>query len=379
MSVAPQLKEALQYRIKAQRGPLTGQSFDFEAATIKIGRGTDNELVLNGDLRASRHHAEIRWDGFELQIVNLSQKNFIVVNGEQVQSARLDSGTIVTIGESELRIEFDQESKTQVIAEAEAAEPKTRISTTPLEALSPPEPLPVVLVPKNNSPLQPTGIHGVMMGGAATNTPNYSTNIPGAINNPQMHAPRPRSARPQGRSGVKDNGRLRFYGLIVVVGLIGWWLISSNSAKKKELSFRSTEQIEKDLESSREEIKVFEARREKMDNVQYKRAQENYIRGFRDYKQGNYGRARESFQVVLNLDPDNELAKRYYQLSKLKFDESVKFNMLQGNRYREKKSWRLCKSSYFNVMAMLNNNQDPVFKEAKQYYDQCNLAEEGRF
>jgi hypothetical protein len=57
----------------------------------------------------------------------------------------------------------------------------------------------------------------------------------------------------------------------------------------------------------------------------------------------------------------------------------VKFHMLQGNRYREKKNWRMCTSSYFNVMTMLNNGQDPLFKEAKQYFDQCTLAQQGNY
>ncbi len=64
---------------------------------------------------------------------------------------------------------------------------------------------------------------------------------------------------------------------------------------------------------------------------------------------------REVFQVVLNLDPDNELAKRYYHLSKIKFDELVKFNMIQGNRYREKRNPAACVSrNYSNVLTMLS-------------------------
>ena len=116
-----------------------------------------------------------------------------------------------------------------------------------------------------------------------------------------------------------SGSKTQFYIIVAVIGIVFAWLMNSNVAKKKELSFRSSEQIEKEIETSREEMKEFENRKEKLDNVQFRRAQENYIRGFRDYKQGNFGRARESFQVVLNLDPDNELAKRYYQLAKLKF------------------------------------------------------------
>jgi tetratricopeptide (TPR) repeat protein len=126
---------------------------------------------------------------------------------------------------------------------------------------------------------------------------------------------------------------------------------------------------------------ILSLKKDKYDSVQYRRAQENFIRGFRDFQQGQYDRAREAFQVVLNLDPENELAKRYYQLSNIKFDELVKFNLIQGNRYREKRNWRMCQSNYSNVMTMLQGRKDdPTFKEARQLYQECSLnVETGRF
>lgn len=376
---APQITEALKYRINIKKGPIAGQKFELETLNLKIGRGNENGLVLANDLKASRLHAEIRWDGFELHIHNLSSKNFLIVNGAKVDKAKLDSGAVVHIGDSEFVIEYDQEEKTKFFT----AEPVVQATKAVLRKE---EPFPqfdaneVSVEMRSNPILQAvapapmsTAIRGGgMMGGAGTAHPNYSSNVPGAS------ASKRGRQKPRKLNTGSNSGRIRFYAIVAVVGLAGWWLMSPN-AKKKDLTFRSTEQIEQEIEASRDEIKEFEVRKEKMGNLQYKRAQENYIRGFRDYRQGNYGRARESFQVVLNLDPDNELAKRYYHMAKVKFDELVKFHMLQGNRYREKKNWRMCKASYFNTMTMLNNGQDPVFKEAKQYYDQCSLAEEGHF
>lgn len=336
MAAAPQLRSGIKFKVQFQLGPLAGQSMAFNKAVVQIGRGAENDLVLLSDLRASRLHAEIRWNGQELQIVNLSSKNFIAVNGRQVESAVLEPGAVVIVGESEFRVDFEKDH--------EFLEPQTKLVRDSVE--------PPVLV---QMPVRPQ--------------------VQVQVQVPKSKAPR-RNVR---ASPSDDGGKLRFYGLVLVIGLVFAWLMTSKSVKQKELTVRSAEQIKKDIEASQEELRVFAARKERLDNIQYKRAQENYIRGFRDYKQGNYGRARESFQVVLNLDPDNELAKRYYQLARLKFDERVKFHMLQGNRYREKKNWRMCKSSYFNVMTMVNNNQDPVFREAKQYYDQCSLAQEGRY
>jgi hypothetical protein len=385
MSAAPQLKTGLPFKIQIQRGPLAGQSFSFNKAIVEIGRGTDNDLILSNDLRASRKHAEIHWDGHQLRIINISSKSFLAVNGSQVESARLEPGSIIQIGESEFRIDFQPPTPeapadmnlNEPPVPSDLAEPKTKVNFEPeavvvqMPILQANRPYPVQQSPM--SPMPPSGI----MGGAAGGHPNYGTNLPGPMG---MPSPRPRNkGRRRVASGGSNSGRVRFYAIVAVIGLFFYWMMTSTPTKKKELTFRSTEQIEKDIETSKEDLKEFEARREKLDNVQYRRAQENYIRGFRDYKQGNYGRARESFQVVLNLDPDNELAKRYYQLAKLKFDETVKAHMLQGNRYREKKNWRMCASSYFNVMTMVANNQDPIFREAKQYYNECVLAQTGRY
>lgn len=378
MSAAPQLKQGLKYKIQIQRGPLAGQSYSFDKVVVEIGRGTDNDLILSNDLRASRKHAEIRWDGYDLHITNLSTKSFLAVNGLQVDNSKLEPGSIVMIGETEFRIDYepaaaaaaDPAEPTSAGVPDHLNEPKTKVN---FEADQVVVQMPILQATKP-SPVQPSPMmNSGMMAGAAGGFSNYGTNLPGNLGRP---SPRPsRSSRGSGDS----NSKMRFYAIVAVLAIGFIWLMTSTPNKKKELTFRSSEQIEKDIETSKEELKEFEARKEKLDNVQFRRAQENYIRGFRDYKQGNYGRARESFQVVLNLDPDNELAKRYYQLAKLKFDEMVKFNMLQGNRYREKKNWRMCTSSYFNVMTMVSNNQDPVFKEAKQYYNECVLAQEGRY
>jgi len=375
VTAAPKLNIGLQYKIQVQRGPLAGQSYSFGKGVISIGRGTDNDLILSNDLRASRKHAEIHWDGHELRIVNLSTKSFLAVNGNQEDAAVLEAGSIVLIGETEFRVDFQSPAGDLPSIPHDLVEPKTKVHfendavVVQMPVLQQTKPTP--LQPSVMGPMNPG-----MMGGAAGGSPNYGANLPGQMGLPPPN--RPRSSRNKIKRG--DSGsKTTFYVVVAVITIFFGWLMTSGPAKKKELTFRSTEQIEKDIETSKEDLKEFEARREKLDNVQFRRAQENYIRGFRDYKQGNYSRARESFQVVLNLDPDNELAKRYYQLSKLKFDEMVKFHMLQGNRYREKKNWRMCASSYFNVMTMVSNNQDPVFKEAKQYYNECILAQTGRF
>ncbi|BBC29313.1 ABC transporter, ATP-binding protein [Streptomyces graminofaciens] len=68
--------------------------------TVRIGRATDNDLVID-DLGVSRRHAELRArpDG-TYEIVDLGSHNGTFLNGRPVDEARITSGDIVGIGHS---------------------------------------------------------------------------------------------------------------------------------------------------------------------------------------------------------------------------------------------------------------------------------------
>jgi ABC-type multidrug transport system ATPase subunit/pSer/pThr/pTyr-binding forkhead associated (FHA) protein len=68
------------------------------AGTVRLGRGETNDIVL-GDLRASRHHAELRptADG-SFEVVDLGSRNGTFHNGRQITRAPLAPGDLVAIG-----------------------------------------------------------------------------------------------------------------------------------------------------------------------------------------------------------------------------------------------------------------------------------------
>ncbi|MFF7202741.1 FHA domain-containing protein [Streptomyces sp. NPDC008141] len=78
------------------------------ARTVRIGRGDDNDLVID-DLVVSRHHAELRAhsDG-TYEIVDIGSHNGTFLNGQPVESARIGSGDIVGIGHSAFCLVGDQ-------------------------------------------------------------------------------------------------------------------------------------------------------------------------------------------------------------------------------------------------------------------------------
>lgn len=354
MGAATQSKNTLKFDVEIVKGPHMGLKMSFTKEVVSIGRGPENDIVLANDPRVSRQHAEIRLRGTtEHVIVNLSQKNFIMVNNHMVESEVLGNHTVILIGDTEIIFSVEGPSLTPA-----ASRPAQATAQIPVQT-------PVVAP------------------AAAVSYP--TTGYGGYQPQPQQHQ-QPHSGSStfkQADSGLLENPKVRFYGIIGILVLIGFFLFSpSKKGKQKDPNeIRTTSISMQDAaQAEKRSQELLTVKKEKYDSIQYRRAQENFVKGFRDFQQGQYARAREAFQVVLNLDPDNELAQRYFHLSKIKFDEIVKFNMIQGNRYREKKNWRMCQSNYSNVMTMLlNRKDDPSFKEAKQYYEECTLNLEGRF
>lgn len=73
-----------------------------EVSTLRVGRGTDNELVLN-ELTIGLHHAsfEKRGDGIH---VRREEAPDLLVNGQRTDTERLEPGDVVKMGHYELRV-----------------------------------------------------------------------------------------------------------------------------------------------------------------------------------------------------------------------------------------------------------------------------------
>ncbi len=79
-----------------------GRNAEVPAGAIKIGRGTDNDIVIP-DVLASRHHATlVPSAGDGAQIIDNRSINGTFVNGQRVEEAMLRDGDTVTIGNVDL-------------------------------------------------------------------------------------------------------------------------------------------------------------------------------------------------------------------------------------------------------------------------------------
>jgi FHA domain-containing protein len=93
-----------------QRSPSleAGAIFPVDSAPVTVGRGGQNDLVLDGDEFASARHARIEARGDGVWVQDLDSTNGTFLNGARVVGAeRMGPGDVLRVGETDLRVEED--------------------------------------------------------------------------------------------------------------------------------------------------------------------------------------------------------------------------------------------------------------------------------
>ena len=87
------------------------QSWTFEPESeIRIGRSTDNEVILYSAV-VSRHHVEIRRNGSVWEIVSLGA-NGTYINGKRITQIPVEDGMIIRLASSGPKIQIHIEGET---------------------------------------------------------------------------------------------------------------------------------------------------------------------------------------------------------------------------------------------------------------------------
>jgi pSer/pThr/pTyr-binding forkhead associated (FHA) protein len=102
-------------RLIAEGGPYDGREFNLPPGGLKVGRATDNELVLD-DPSLSRHHAQInRPGGGKLEVEDLGSSNGTFVNGRRIGKSPVAPGDTVRFGDLSFRLEGGEPGSTRSV------------------------------------------------------------------------------------------------------------------------------------------------------------------------------------------------------------------------------------------------------------------------
>lgn len=101
--------------------PVQNWTFGAESAVVRVGRSTDNDVVLYSAV-VSRHHVELRLDGRQWRVVNLGT-NGTYIDGKRVEECDAKDGLIIRLASSGPKIQINLEGSGSD-NEANASKPK---------------------------------------------------------------------------------------------------------------------------------------------------------------------------------------------------------------------------------------------------------------
>lgn len=337
MSSSPVIaKSTLNWKVSITGGL---QQLVFNKPIVTVGRDPDCDVVLESDLKVSRKHFKFEMRGAQLWIKNISEKNSIFVNQMKIDELQITDTCSVQVGDTILKVEVE-----------------------PAFGFQPKQPPPIHL--KSLEPL-------------------YEEKTKVANQFGMDSSPQPLFIEPQKREKTSGNSQVSSSNqktiiYFVLILIIGSYLFFDNKPSQKVsegLKPRLQVEVSQSLVRSQDAVsKILEDKEKSGQNtLQYKTAQEHYLKGFRDYQNGQYGRAIQSFQAALSFYPKHDLALKYHTQAVAQQEKLIQFHLNQGLQNRGRNNFRLCKASYQKVMILVKDSTNPAYIQAKQFFDECSL------
>lgn len=324
-------------RLKVIRGPDAGTVYVIQGTHATIGRGEENDVILS-DLKSSRQHAELKLTPQGWTVIDNGSANGITCNGKSARTGLLK--TKDTLGLGETLFEFMSQDAGTVMLKAPAATEQQVVNEQAGYAVQKAKILAMS-----------------QFGGLAKNKPKLDglKNLGGVDRKLEIvHGATPVVSAPK-----SDPKRLII--ILAVLG-VGYMLMNGPTPARQQ---QGKKQAKKTDLTDQASANVLEA-----PGVE-KTAESFYKAGFREYRAGNFLRARTQFETALQISPGHSLARVYLENSNQKITESIKENLIQGKKALDAGKLKSARGYFEAVMRLLYRDpSDPSYIQAKQLLEE---------
>jgi len=165
--------------------------------------------------------------------------------------------------------------------------------------------------------------------------------------------------------------------IVIAIGLIisGALLTKNHISKGKRIQIKDESAYDQQIEGTTQ----FNQNQEQVilekgkDTQQYAEAQGFYLRGFREFRENNFGRAIQDFEAALALYPNHPLAKRYLERSRLKNNELITQALERGERDFQNEKYMNAFNEYRTVILLTNDQKNKNFILAQKRIETIQL------
>lgn len=312
---AKALTTAPEYVLTIVSGPDKGAAFKIVSGRISIGRGSENDIVLDKDVKVSRNHAWITVTTQGVEVTDISDKNKVIVDGNETPKQLLKDRSVIQLGETKIQLRTVSQEKS-----IDLASPKKM------------------------------GISFDSFSKAKVNRPTAPS---------------------------KQN--LIIFGALALIAIYFW--SKPKAVNKNVTEIRSDEALARDLSSIESETARIQTERMNRGATapNYNEINSHFTKGYRDYHNGNYQRAVESFQACLSLMPSHEQCQKYYNDSSRGFWSLVDSEMIRGLKLKEQSQFTACAATFENVKNLVTDQTNKKYLEAEANRKYCDERAKDRF
>ena len=301
-------------RLRVIKGPDQGVIYLVKASSVTLGRGEEVDILIN-DLKASRSHARLDFTTEGWVMSDLGSANGIFFHGQYVRNFPVVSGEHFTIGESIFEF-FD-------------ANESTRVLTAPLRPAAEVDHMDQALA------AQRMKIQGFSKA---------------------AHEAQPANA-----------GKKKPPIVLIVAGLAGIYFcfddikafIDPPTNQKPPAQQVKKEEGEHEALSSYLPVGVSR-------DVE-KTAEQYYRQGFREFREGNYLRAKAQFELALQVNPSHQQARHYLLGSEKEIENEIKLMIGAAQKATVAGRLREAKGYYETAMRLMYyDRSNPDFIECEE-------------
>jgi pSer/pThr/pTyr-binding forkhead associated (FHA) protein len=304
-------------RIRVIKGPDQGTTYILKDSSLTLGRGEDADILI-ADPKASRMHARLEYTSGGWVMSDLGSANGIFFQGEYIRKFGLTSHDHFTIGESILEFLAHSES--------------TRVLMAPLR--------PAQAVAQQDRALA-----------------SQRLKVQSVSKGPQVIS----------AVGAKKENPLKIVAYLAILAGIYFFMNDESAVKQVKPAKKTAESklgSERDLRSYLPPGVGQEAA---------KSAEQSYREGFREYREGHYLRAKEHFELSLQVNPSHELARFYLKSAEQEIIQEIQKMMAAAQKATAAGRLREAKGYYETAMrAMYHDRSNPDYVEAEEALKKLN-------
>ena len=181
------------------------------------------------------------------------------------------------------------------------------------------------------------------------------------------------------RDQEKKKRKQRFNFFLTAMGLVVVLLffLQDDPVKAQQEELVTQENLNEQIEESRERrAQLMESykKKKKFSKKSYLYKVENhFISGFRDFQNGQYNRALDSFGTTIATDQTHIKAQLYSKTAKKKRSGLIETHLQDGRKYKEKMMYNRCAAEFEKAIVLMNNTNSQKYQLAKTQLNECRI------